>query len=60
MARKTNNPCTICGAPGIPGLLRGSGKCQYHYNIGQFGKEWADKVRDEELAKALANAKTED
>lgn len=38
------NPCTICGEPGIPGLISGCGKCQYHYNVGQFGQEWADKV----------------
>lgn len=44
----TRNPCTICGAPGIPGLLQGAGKCQYHYDVGQFGKEWADKCRVEE------------
>lgn len=42
----TKNPCTItnCGKPGIPGLLKGAGKCQYHYNVGQFGKDWADEV----------------
>lgn len=39
------NPCTICGEPGIPGLISGCGKCQYHYNVGQFGQEWADKVK---------------
>lgn len=37
MAGKTNNPCTLCGFPGIPGMTRGAGKCQYHYNLGQFG-----------------------
>lgn len=38
--------CTIpgCGKESIPGLLRGNGKCQYHYNVGQFGRAWADKV----------------
>lgn len=29
-----NNPCTLCGKPGIPGLFSGGGKCQYHWNIG--------------------------
>lgn len=37
--------CSICGADSIPGMYRLGGKCQYHYNVGQFGKEWADKVR---------------
>lgn len=39
----SREPCTLCGRPSIPGLLRGAGKCQYHYNVGQFGKDWADK-----------------
>lgn len=39
--------CTICGKPSIPGLLRGAGKCQYHYNVGQFGKAHADSVADQ-------------
>jgi hypothetical protein len=37
--------CTVCGKPSIPGLIAGCGKCQYHWNVGVFGKEWADKVR---------------
>lgn len=45
--------CTICGAKTIPGLIRGAGKCQYHYNVGQFGKEWADQV--EKLKKEQSN-----
>lgn len=38
----TNNPCTKCGKPGIPGLIDGAGKCQYHWNEGVWGKAWAD------------------
>lgn len=45
------NPCTVCGKPGIPGLLKGCGKCQYHYNVGQFGKDWADRCREGESMK---------
>ncbi len=41
----TKNPCTICGAPGIPGLYKGSGKCQYHWNVGAFGKARADEIK---------------
>lgn len=50
MASKTNNPCTECGKPGIPGLIKGAGKCQYHWNAGVWGKQWADEV---ERRKAL-------
>lgn len=42
----TNNPCTICGQPGVPGLIAGQGKCQYHWNVGAFGKLWADHCED--------------
>ena len=42
---RVKNPCTICGEPGIPGLIRGAGKCQYHWNAGVWGKEYADRVR---------------
>lgn len=38
--------CTLCNKDSIPGLLKGHGKCQYHYNLGQFGKDWADYVED--------------
>lgn len=41
---KTKNPCTLCGKPGIPGLIAGAGKCQYHWNAGVWGKAWADEV----------------
>ena len=41
---RVKNPCTICGKPGIPGLIRGAGKCQYHWNAGVWGKEYADRV----------------
>jgi len=36
--------CTLCEKKSIPGLLKGNGKCQYHWNVGAFGKEWADKI----------------
>lgn len=34
---RINNPCTLCGAVGIPGLIRGAGKCQAHWNNGAYG-----------------------
>lgn len=47
--RKGQSPkkCTICGKPSITGLKKGHGKCQYHWNVGVFGKVWADKVEAE-------------
>ena len=43
MTRKQS--CTIqgCTKPSIPGLVRGHGKCQYHWNVGCFGQAWADE-----------------
>lgn len=44
--------CTECGEPSLPGLIQGAGKCQYHWNVGAYGKDWADKVRaDSETAR---------
>lgn len=34
---RTKNPCTLCGKPGIPGLIKGAGKCQDHWNLGAHG-----------------------
>ena len=39
--------CTICGKPSIPGLKPGHGKCQYHWDVGVWGKSWADKMEQE-------------
>jgi len=49
--------CTQCTEPSIPGMLEGHGKCQYHWNAGVWGKEWADKVKadQEAVAKAQRN-----
>lgn len=44
---KTKQTCTECSRPAIPGLQKGKGKCQYHWNVGAFGKDWADKVLKE-------------
>ena len=41
---RVKNPCTICGEPGIPGLIRGAGKCPYHWAAGVWGKEYADRL----------------
>lgn len=48
--------CTICGERSIPGLIRGAGKCQYHYNLKQFGQEAADRARAEAQAKEQGSA----
>ena len=34
----THLVATICGGPGIPGLIAGCGKCQQHWNEGVWGK----------------------
>jgi len=34
--------CTECEKPSIPGIKRGHGKCQYHWNAGVWGKAWAN------------------
>lgn len=54
MTGRTNNPCTECGLPGIPGLVAGAGKCQYHWNVGQYGQAWADTARDHFLYEEYA------
>lgn len=51
--------CTICGKRSIPGLIRGQGKCQYHWDAGAFGKKWADKVHKESGMAANMNLRTE-
>ena len=49
----TNNACSICGQPGIPGLVRGQGKCSYHWAVGNWGKAWADRVHGDKPGEAL-------
>lgn len=51
---KVNNACTLCGKPGIPGLIRGAGKCQYHWNLGVYGPEAADLARALGVSPALS------
>lgn len=48
--------CTLCDQPSLPGLLQGHGKCRYHWNLGNWGKEWADRVEREALADAQEGA----
>lgn len=38
--------CRHCGQPSVPGLARGQGMCQYHWDRAHWGKEWADRCRD--------------
>lgn len=48
-------PCTKCGKPSIPGLIRGAGKCQFHWNEGVWGTAWALKCEEDRTsAEALA------
>ena len=50
---KILQPCTICGKSSIPGIRKGAGKCQYHWNCGQYGKKWADTVERKTRASKL-------
>lgn len=42
--------CTInnCPETSIPGMQPGCGKCQYHWNVGAYGVDWADRQREAE------------
>lgn len=40
----TKNPCTKCGAPGLPGLIPGAGKCQRHWNLGVWGYDASESM----------------
>ena len=42
--------CTKCGKRSIPGLIRGAGKCQFHWNEGVWGAEWALKCEEDRAA----------
>ena len=41
--------CTKCSKPSIPGLIKGCGKCQFHWNEGVWGTEWANKIERETM-----------
>jgi len=42
--KRSKKTCQHCDKPSIPGLMKGVGLCQYHYNRRMFGEEWADYV----------------
>jgi hypothetical protein len=46
-----------CGLPSLPGLKKGIALCQYHFDVHQWGREWADKCREERKAKRHETAK---
>jgi hypothetical protein len=45
--------CSHCSDRSIPGLV--SPLCQYHYDVAQFGKDWADKCRADREPKDAVN-----
>jgi len=51
--KTAKNTCTICKKPSIPGLFKGAGKCQYHWNEGVWGKAWADNVESTERRREM-------
>jgi len=55
-----NQACTAahCGKPSIPGLIKGSGKCAFHWAKGVCGIEWAAKCHpDHQEAKSFNREK---
>lgn len=38
--------CKYCPEKALPGLRLNTPLCQYHYNVYQFGKKWADKCKE--------------
>lgn len=47
--------CAHCAKLSIPGLV--NPLCQYHYNVAQFGKAWADKCRAENAPRTVDTLK---
>jgi hypothetical protein len=44
--------CTECNKDSIPGLIKGKGKCEYHWTLGVWGKEWANKTLEKKESKS--------
>lgn len=42
---RIDQSCTKCPKSSIPGLILGAGKCQYHWNAGVWGEDWANLVQ---------------
>jgi len=49
--KKTAKTCKHCDEKSLPGLKITPGLCQYHWNAGNWGKEWADKCRTDAQGK---------
>ena len=37
-----------CGKPSVPGLISKVALCQYHFDERMYGKEWADRCKENE------------
>ena len=48
--------CTLCRKPSLPGLVRGAGKCLYHWSAGVWGKAWADELEHRRSLRRWPNA----
>jgi hypothetical protein len=42
------NKCTFCGDISLFGLVRGQGKCAWHWTAIVWGKNWAIKCHGQE------------
>lgn len=42
--KRKKKVCQHCDKKSIPGLVKGVGLCQYHYNKQMFGETWANYV----------------
>ena len=40
---KGKQQCTLCGYRSIAGLMKGNGKCPFHWAKGNWGLNWASK-----------------
>lgn len=51
MSKKTKK-CK-CGKPSLKGLSGPNPPCQFHWNEGNWGTEWAEHCRAKEMAEGL-------
>ena len=50
LSARVTKICCKCTEPSLRGI-RGQGYCQYHWDVMNWGKEWADLHRENQQAK---------